>query len=256
MSICNHILSLSAAALLAVVTAAPQANAQEAFTAEQEERLRAIIGEVISQYGAEIRTAVESHMRSEQLRERAALEEKAVAYAGTLGDIPETAPIGGNPDGAMVVYEFLDYSCGFCKRVHSTMTTLKEEYEDLKVVYNTIAILGPGSKVKARYVVAADMQGKHGEMHDALLTSSANLDDAGILKLSENLGLDVEKLKADANGEAVEAELARAQQAAAKAGVRGTPFFVILPDQVIPGALPIDAFREKIEEARKSLEQG
>ena len=34
--------------------------------------------------------------------------------------------VGGNPDGDIVLVEFLDYRCGYCKRAHSEVAQLLE----------------------------------------------------------------------------------------------------------------------------------
>ena len=41
---------------------------------------------------------------------------------------PENKTIIGNPDGKLIITEFFDYNCGYCKIMFSRITTIKMKH--------------------------------------------------------------------------------------------------------------------------------
>ena len=81
----------------------------------------------------------------------------------------------------------------------------------------------------------------------------AALGEDNILKFSPELGLDVAKLKADANGSECKQRIAQDQQELAKFRVNGTPAFFI-NGQFVGGGIPKPAFKKIIDEKLKIAE--
>lgn len=172
------------------------------------------------------------------------------------------APIVGNPDGKVVVYEFYDYNCGFCRRGHAALNEVLEQEKDVKVVLKSFPIFPP-SQIPGRAVIAAQMQGKANELHQELF--STNLipeqnDKASEKDVNEQIkaivfgaakkaGLDVEKLKKDMENPAVEEEIIRTRELATKLGIQGTPAFII-GDQFFRGFIEAPAMMEAIKQSK------
>lgn len=78
----------------------------------------------------------------------------------------------------------------------------------------------------ARAALAADIQGKFWEFHDALFALE-NLNDEAIEDIAAKLGLDVEKWKKDKDSPEVRKRINTDVQDAQKAGVTGTPTIFI-----------------------------
>ncbi|MGB2160362.1 MAG: DsbA family protein, partial [Candidatus Puniceispirillaceae bacterium] len=70
-----------------------------------------------------------------------------------------------------------------------------------------------------------------------------------ILSAAKSAGADLDRLRADMNGPAVEAIIARTNAAAQQLEISGTPGLVI-GRQVIPGAIGLDQMREIIAAER------
>jgi len=150
------------------------------------------------------------------------------------------APIVGNPDGKVVIYEFYDYNCGFCKRGNSVLEEVLKTEKDVKVVLKSFPIFQP-SQIPGRAIIAAQMQGKAAELHHALFTtkltpdhndkaSEKDLDEqikAIVFGAAKKAGLDVERLKKDMENPAVEEEIIRTRELANKLGIQGTPAFIV-----------------------------
>lgn len=158
----------------------------------------------------------------------------------------------GNPKGDITIVEFFDYSCGYCKRVHPTVTQLRNEDKNIRYVYKQYPILGPGSLLASQAAVAAQLQGKFEPMHEALITNREQLTEDKLDGIAAGIkGLDVAKLKADMKGEEVKRRINASLELGRKVGVNGTPGFVI-KDQLYPGAMELEGFKQIVSKARKS----
>ena len=165
------------------------------------------------------------------------------------------APVAGNPEGAIVLVEFFDYRCGYCRRVKPTLETLLAENDDLRFVFKEFPILGPESTLAARAALASRAQGLYEPFHWALLGADGPFDLDHILEVARSVGLDDERLARDMEDPAIDTLIDRNADLASALGVRGTPAFVI-GDRMIRGALPIAQFRTAIADARQALEDG
>jgi len=145
------------------------------------------------------------------------------------------AAVAGDPDGDITVVEFFDYNCGYCKRGLADVVKLVESDPKVRVVFKELPILSKGSAEAARVALAARNQGKYWELHRALLKARGQANEASALKIAEELGLDMEQLKADMDSNEVKDAIAQSEALAQKMGVNGTPHFLV-GDRSIPGA--------------------
>ncbi len=152
----------------------------------------------------------------------------------------------GDLDSDFLIVEFVDYNCGFCKRGFEAVSALMDQ-GGYKFAFVDLPVLGNSSREAAKYALAAKMQGKYVEFHIALFKQPSARTEVGFQKIADELGLDFEKLKADANGEAVKAELESHREAADKLGISGTPAFII-GDEFVPGYVPLETMQSMIDE--------
>ena len=145
------------------------------------------------------------------------------------------AAIAGNPDGDITVVEFFDYNCGYCKRGFPALAKLIENDKNVRVVFKELPIISDASEPVSRVALAAKLQGKYWEMHKALISHKGTTTEAVALKAAEDLKLDMTKLKADMNSDAVKGELAQVKELAQKMGISGTPHFLV-GDRSVGGA--------------------
>jgi protein-disulfide isomerase len=197
----------------------------------------------------EVQTALEAKMEKQQAEKfKTALSENAK----DLYRRPE-APVAGNKDGDITVTEFFDYNCGYCKKSFVDVQALIKADNRVRVVLKELPILSADSVDAAKIALGAKLQNKYWEVHSALLETKARATGASALAIAEKLGLDMAKLKADAEGPVVKAELDAVRQLASKMGVNGTPHFMV-GDRSISGA-PSDLqamLAEGVADMRKS----
>lgn len=248
----KNIFVLAAICFALFISGFSSASAAEAFTDEQ----KAEIKQVIKQYLKEEPVAVfEAMQRFQQQQEEdmTKLAESRIAEnkeALTSKDLPSA----GNPDGDVTIIEFYDYNCGFCKRAMDDVTKAIENDNKIRVVFHELAILGPPSEIAARWSVAAHKQGKFLPFHIALMHNTGSLDEAALTKTATNVGLDVEKLKADASSKEVKDAVAKSRDLAMTLQIHGTPGFII-NDTLYRGYLGAEGLANAIAEARKPKEK-
>lgn len=161
----------------------------------------------------------------------------------------EKTPVAGNKDGDVRIVEFFDYNCGYCKRVVGDVNKLIREDENVKVIFKDYPILGPTSLTAAHWALASEKQGKYLEYHTALLEHQGRIDDASLEAIAKDVGLDVEKLKADAESDEIQSHINDNMELAKSMNITGTPAFII-EDEVFPGAIPYEAMQDAVKKAR------
>ena len=157
-------------------------------------------------------------------------------------------PVLGNPDGDVTLVEFFDYRCGYCRIMAEPLQALLANDPGLRIVMKEFPILGPDSLLASRAALAAHQQGGYEAMHWALLAAS-RIDEAVIVRLAEEQGLDVDRLLADMQADPVAEHIQDNILLAQGLAINGTPSFVI-GDSVLPGALPVERLAGLIAEAR------
>jgi protein-disulfide isomerase len=126
---------------------------------------------------------------------------------------------------------------------------LKQDH-GLKLVYKIIPVLGAGSVLESRAILAAQLQGAALPMQAALMTNPAQPTDALIHDTAVKLGLSPEKLARDMTGKLVTQRINANLDLAKAIGVEGTPVF-IAGSQIIPGAVNQEQLQQVLAQARK-----
>ena len=158
-------------------------------------------------------------------------------------------PVMGNADGTITLYEFSDYNCGYCKRVFEPIQQLVRDNPDVRLVIKEFPILSQSSLVAAKAAIAAEMQGKFGDYHIAMMTYRGQITDAVVMRMSAQAGVDIEQLKSDMQSPKTMAIIQRTREAAAALEINGTPGLVV-GDTVVPGAIGLDELVKLIAEER------
>lgn len=183
------------------------------------------------------------------------------SVATNMKPISEDDHILGNPNAEVIIVEYSDLECPFCKRFHETMHQVIDEYgKDGKVawVYRHFPLAQLHSKAakEAEATECAFDQGGNTafwEYTDRLyeLTPSNNGLDLDLLpQIAEDVGLDGEELQecldSGRNAQRVADDLADAFAS----GGRGTPHNIMLVGDEkieIPGAQPFSAMKAAID---------
>ncbi len=250
----------------APASASHQSRAVGSIDAEESRDIEEIVREYILNHPEVIVEAVQRLRVQQQQAE----EQRRRAAAGAVKPVNGEDHILGNPDAPVKLIEFSDFECPFCKRFHSTMKRLMNEYgKDGKVawVYRHFPLDSIHSKARKEAQAAEcanELGGNKGfwAFSDRLFEvtpSNDRLDLALLPRIAQEVGLDRAKFEAclegDARGGKYAAHIEADVQDAIASGGTGTPFsLVIAPNGKIfsiNGAQPYAAVKSIIDLALK-----
>ena len=157
-------------------------------------------------------------------------------------------PYLGDQDAPIVIVEFSDFFCSYCKRhFDQTFRPLLENYgQYIRYVYRDFARLTPESAPAAAAAQCAFAQDKFWEFHGAFFDHQDELSYDFYLKTAEEYELDIEAYTAcldqgryvdEVDIDGIDGQIA---------GVRGTPGFFI-NGQILSGAQPYSIFERMIQ---------
>ena len=144
----------------------------------------------------------------------------------------------------VVLVEFFDYACPYCKASNPFVDQLLKEDKGLRVVYRELPILGPESVAAARLSLAASKAGHFRQFHDALWAAGRPGPET-LAAATRAAGLQTPI----ASSPDAEAELNRNFKLAGQLGATGTPLFVV-GNKVMNAAVGYDALKKAIAAAR------
>lgn len=182
--------------------------------------------------------------------ERLRTKEAAKAVQDNRHDIETPYPGAweGAADGDVVLIEFFDYACGYCKASAPDIQKLLAEDPKLKVVYRELPILGSDSVVAARVALYAADSGHYAAFHKAMYEGEG-VGKPAILAAAAKAGLDRARVEAILSARGSSDEFTRNVDLAQALNARGTPLFVV-GDQVLHGAVGYDELKAAIARTR------
>lgn len=168
----------------------------------------------------------------------------------------DPARVRGNPNAPVMIVEFSDFQCPFCRRVQPTLTALLRRYPDkVALSYRDFPLreIHPQAQGAAEAARCAGDQGKFWEYHDRLFAEGTAFDRPALLGHAQALGLDAKTFEACVDSGRYRAAVEADVEAANRAGVAGTPAFFI-NGVFLDGAQPITQF-EKVVDAELALKK-
>lgn len=248
MSLTRSLLAF-AFALPLLASAAVPADAADTFNAKQTEELGKIIEKYVLDHPDLVMRAYEKYQQEQTAKANEAAQKAAAAMKDKIKK-DDLIPVIGNKDGDVLIVEFFDYNCGYCKKALPAVREVLKEDKNVAFAFVEFPILSPQSSDAAAYALAASKQGKYWEYHQALMELQEPKTVETLKKVGEKLKLDVAQLEKDATSDAIKKELEDHKKLGQEAGISGTPAFFI-NDQVSRGYLETAAMKAMIENARK-----
>lgn len=151
--------------------------------------------------------------------------------------IPQHGMVLGNPLARVTLTEYVDTSCPVCREYEiGTFPALTREYVrtgKVKIDARVVAFVGPASPRGRELVLAAGMQNRAFQLLELIYRNQGDetkewlTDDLARALASRVPGLDVQRLFADASGQAVKEQAARVEAQVVEDGISATPTFVL-----------------------------
>jgi protein-disulfide isomerase len=239
-------LRLAAAALACMVASAPLAARAE-FTAAQRAEIVAIVRDALKRDPTILRDAVDAARADDAARQRQASADAIQAERASL--VAASDPVAGNPRGDVTIVEFYDTRCPYCRSLEPEMARLLAADRGVRLVYKDIPILGPGSVLGARALIAAQRQGGYDGLRTVLMKPGGQPTAESVRADAERLGLDGARLQRDMDDADTQARIDGNLKLAHTLGINGTPAFVI-GGELYTGAMSVAELQKVVAQAR------
>lgn len=216
--------------------------------------------------GDTVLTASQGETILRELREMRTLIQKQPTPQAAAPAPPQvvTVPLGDSPsmgdeNAPLVLVEFTDYQCPFCKRAHDDATTaLQKKFVEtgkLRFVSRNLPLnFHPNAEPAAHAALCAMQQKQFWPMRDRLFAISSSLYSTNITKAAEELKLDMTRFNSCVESKTFASQIASDKMDAEKAGITGTPTFVLgklkdgkVTGSLIVGARPASFFEAEVE---------
>ena len=158
----------------------------------------------------------------------------------------DNSMIVGNKNASKIIYEFVDYNCGYCLKFHQQVLSVLNEDQNTKLIIMQMPILGESSITFSKIAVAASFQNKFEEVHNYLYSSDRKSKMADILGDLFLMKIDIAQLEKDMNSEEVSKVILSHEQFVNDFKFNGTPA-IIIGETIIPGYIEKDKIIEILE---------
>lgn len=173
------------------------------------------------------------------------------AAPAVIRDIPtEGFPSEGPDNAPVVIVEFSDFECPFCRKWHNeTYLPLREKYPDqIKLVYRNFPLvrLHANAYLAAEAAMCAGDQERYWDYHEALFQRKKGMGEEAFKGYAAELGLDTVAFNDCLDREKYKDFVREDMAYAASIGVQSTPTFYVNGKPVI-GAQPLAVFEQIIQ---------
>ena len=175
--------------------------------------------------------------------------------------IDELGYVEGENSAPLRVLEFSDFGCGYCRQFHlEVYPTIEREYVatgkvQWKYIPMILGIFGPAAELAAHAGECAIEQGEgFPAMRDRLFEEQPVWKGASdplplLERYARDVGLDVPRWDRCVRDEWRGDRISSGTTLGVQQGVRGTPTFFIVGHGAVPGAVPLDVFRQILDES-------
>ena len=178
------------------------------------------------------------------------IEQEKISQQNNLNiihlNLVDNSMIVGNKNATKIIYEFVDYNCGYCLKFHDQVLSVLNEDQNTKLVIMQMPILGESSITFSKIAVAASFQNKFEEVHNYLYSSDRKSKMADILGDLFLMNIDIAQLEKDMNSEEVSKVILSHEQFVNDFKFNGTPA-IIIGETIIPGYIEKDKIIEILE---------
>ncbi len=167
----------------------------------------------------------------------------------------DPARLRGNPNARVMIVEFSDFQCPYCRQAEATVKNVLAKHEGVVALsYRDLPLtsLHPMAMGAAEAGRCAGEQGKFWELHDAMFADQAGLDHNGLVAKATKLGLDQKQFEACLTGEKYKTQIQQDSQEANRFGINGTPAFFI-NGVFLNGAQPEAVFEKAIKDELETV---
>ena len=140
----------------------------------------------------------------------------------------DDSPTKGSLNAPITIVEFADFECPHCAMMAPLLKKIYTERGYIRSIYKFMPLAGhPNGEISSRAGIAAAKQGKFWEMHDKMFANSGRNSLLDLEGYAKEVGLDMNRFKADLNSAETTDRLTRDKKLADALEVKGTPTIYI-----------------------------
>lgn len=166
-------------------------------------------------------------------------------------NVSQTDHAQGNLEADLVIVEYGDYQCPYCGAAYPVLKELMEEFgSQIKFVFRNFPLseMHQYARPTAIAAEAAGRQGKFWEMHDAIYENQRDLNENLLIKLAEQLKLNIPQFEKDLESTELAEKVDSDFESGIVSGVNGTPSFFVNGKKFDGGAQDLfELLRENTE---------
>jgi protein-disulfide isomerase len=175
------------------------------------------------------------------------------ATDNNIKDILETKddPYWGPSEAKIVIVEFSDFQCPYCRQQFPILERIRQEYKDsVKLIYRDFPNLSghPDALNSAIAAECADDQNMFWPYHDLLFTNQEKLNLADLKQYANDLGLDTDKFNQCLDNKKYYYEVLNDLEDGSRLGASGTPTFFI-NGNMIAGVQSYETLKQILDQA-------
>ena len=199
----------------------------------EKSKLEEIIESFILNNPTVIIESLENYRKKAELQIEGEVKENIKAFY--KNKVYENFPFIGQKETDIIIVEFIDYNCGYCKKTLNTVRELHKNIDNIRIVFIDFPILSENSRMAAKASLASNNQNSYFKYHSELLKHPGPLTKEVLLKLAEKLSLNIKKFEQDMESEDIKNRIEQNISLAENFNIRGTPTF-LLGNRILAGA--------------------
>ena len=158
------------------------------------------------------------------------------------------APFLGNKNAQIVIVEFGDFQCPYCKAEAPILKQLVVQDSSVKLIFRNFPnpVAHADALAAALAAQCANEQGKFWEYHDQLFANQDDLSDSNLKSIASGLGLNTNQFNQCLDSSKYFSVIQSDMQDGLSLNITATPTFYINGTKVV-GNIPYDTFKKAID---------
>ncbi|MBS3961258.1 MAG: DsbA family protein [Sandarakinorhabdus sp.] len=181
--------------------------------------------------------------------------EKLLESNRAVIETPFAGAWAGARDGDVVLVEFFDFNCPFCRQSARDVDRLLAEDKGLKVVFRDMPVLGPESERFAMASLSAARQGRYRNFYNSVFAGQGALNQERLIRDVRTARLDEARVARDLNDRVLRAEVEKNLNLGRALGLTGTPSYVV-GNRILSGAVGYAELKQAVADARGAGSSG
>jgi len=160
-----------------------------------------------------------------------------------------TDPYWGPKDAKVVIVEFVDFQCPYCKEAYPVLKKIKQNYQNsVKFIFRDFPNIAghPDALNAALAGRCAEEQNKFWQMHDLMFGNQSDLSADNLNLMAQSAGLDLTMFNQCFASQKYLSKIQSDLQDGIKFGLNGTPTFFI-NGNMVAGVIPYDSLKLAID---------